>query len=784
MTTRKNIRTKNKTCFFVLGLVLVCGVLITSCKDEFEAEQLLVDQAERSDQIAQREADEKAAEQLAEEELSAENAAALAAAANLTYTINLFSDDVPVVDVDVMLTNQNGGSIAAVTTDTNGNAVFVDIDLGGYNVAITSDNYLNASYLVDFGSPQEGVHYEWINGSIIALEQTEASRIELLELNGTQTATIEGKVEIETDLTNNTPEVPQDITIRANLDNFNGMFEHTNNSFNGSNDTDSFYITGSFSLTEGDIGSANVDPNTGDYTMQVPAQENGTTIELLFPLIEANQTLAFSSINGQDVGAQVGTQAAVFGPDIAAATTPKVPGVTATFPTPPEPGRGFNLSLNTDRYPEDLLSIGSGVATIDEFPVQLVEGTWFRASRGSGYQVTPLITLSAQDIPTGDPAMIEAWMDWTFESVTYTAQPAATYGVNEQLYIFVEILDENGVRDTYDFARINAEADGSLVASTVDLDPNINIFYGPVPAELITEYVVTGFNIIISGGGNSTGTLTRSGSVDAFRIVDDGDSVYINIPTIIVAPAPAQGTDATLAITDWESIYTYNLDNSNISTPYVVLPEISYEYEVDLGVTTVDDRFRVTWFNSDGSIGGDDLIQPSRKLPDALITANNGLLFDNDNFFGNTDIDVARPEQASYTPPKIIIIEPTHEQTTADVLVNSDGEITGIANIFVGKGYNTIYDVTLTTLDGLPGSGAVLDLVDFDTDERTGEVTWGGNANDFIVVDRGSGYTLDVNIVEEPFTPGTASQVITVKNGETKIVNVNYGTGKPVAELE
>lgn len=777
MTTRKNIRTKNKTYFFALGLVLVCGVLITSCKDEFEAEQLLVDQAERSDQIAAQEADEKAAEQLAEEELSAENAAALAAAANLTYTISLISDDVPVVNVDVTLTNQNGGSTAAVTTDTNGNAVFVDIDLGGYNVAITSDNYLNASYLVDFGSPQEGVHYEWINGSIIALEQTEASRIELLELNGTQTATIQGNVEIETDLTNDTPEVPQGVTIRANLDNFNGMFEHTNNSFNGSNDTDSFYIAGSFSLTEGDIGSAVVDPDTGDYSMLVPAQEDGTTIELLFPLVETEQTLAFSSVNGQDIGAQVGTQAAVFGPDITAATTPKVPGVTATFPAPPEPGRGFNLSLNTDRYPEDLLSIGSGVATIDEFPVQLVEGTWFRASRGSGYQVTPLITLSAQDIPTGDPAMIEAWMDWTFESVTYP--DGSGYGGDQPIDIGVDIFDENGLRESIYLATIRADMSGDVAAGTIevsDVNPNKNI---------VTEYVVTNFVLTYTGLGSlSGGTLNRFGSVDAFRMVDDGDSVYINIPTITVAPAPAQGIDATLAITDWESIYTYNLDNSNISTPYVVLPEISYEYEVDLGVTTVDDRFRVTWFNSDGSIGGDDLIQPSRMLPDALVTANNGLLFDNDNFFGNTDIDVARPEQASYTPPKIIIIEPTHEQTIADVVVNADGEIIGLTNISVGKGYNAEYDVTLTTLNGLPGSGAVLDLVDFDTDERTGEVTWGGNANDFIVVDRGSGYTLDANIVEEPFTPGTASQVITVKNGETKIVNVNYGTGKPVAELE
>ena len=157
-------------------MVLICGVVITSCQDNFDEEQLLLRQQERSDQIAAQEAAEEAADEAAEEALSAANAAALAAAANLTYTITLHSDDLPVADADVLLTNQNGGSTTVVTTDTNGNAVFSDIDLGGYNVSISSDNHLNASYLVDFGSVQDGVHYEWVNGSIVALEQSEASK--------------------------------------------------------------------------------------------------------------------------------------------------------------------------------------------------------------------------------------------------------------------------------------------------------------------------------------------------------------------------------------------------------------------------------------------------------------------------------------------------------------------------------------------------------------------------------------------------------------------------------
>nr|WP_299485553.1 carboxypeptidase-like regulatory domain-containing protein [uncultured Allomuricauda sp.] len=773
MTTTKLKHIKVKNYFSVICMVLICGVVITSCQDNFDEEELLLRQQERSDRIAADEAAEEAADEAAEEALSAANAAALAAAANLTYTITLHSDDLPVADADVLLTNQNGGSTTAVTTDTNGNAVFSDIDLGGYNVSISSDNHLNASYLVDFGSPQDGVHYEWVNGSIVALEQSEASKIELLELNGTQTATIKGNVEIETDLTNTTPEVPLDINIRANLDNFNGLFEHTNNSFNGSNSASTFYINGSYSLTEGDIGSAVVDPNTGAYSMMVPAEEDGTTIELLFPLVETDQTLGFSSVNGQDVGAQVGTQAAVFGPDITASATPNVFGVTAEFPAPADPGRGFTVG-NFTRNASDINPLGGSFVSIDEFPVEDFLGIRFRGSQGSGYQLTPAVTVSAPDLTEGvlpANATIEAWMDWTFESVSYTAQPAATYGANELIAITVDISDENGVRDTYGLASINAEADGSLVAGTADVTLN---------TEVTTNHVVTSFAVRFSGVGNPTGTLTRSGSVSVFRITQDGRG-YLEIPTIDVEAAPAGGTDATLEITDMAFQYLFDLDNTGITQPYVILPEVHFEYESSPeGSTSITDEVRLVTIGDDGFV--DQLSLNTIEIGSAIIASDGQILFDNDNHFGATDIDMARLVEFSYSTPRVIVIEPTHERTTADVVVNDDGEITGLVNISHGRGYDSNYNVEFPTLEGLPSSGASLELTGFSaTNNQTDEVTWSGG---YTITNGGSGYTLDVNIAEEPFTPETASQSLTVKNGQTKIINVNYGTGKPVADLE
>ena len=786
LNTYKNHITmkRNKNYFSIIGIVLACGVLITSCADNFDEEELLLRQQERSDRIAAQEAAEEAADEAAEEVLSAANAAALAAAANLTYTITLHSDDLPVADADVLLTNQNGGSTAAVTTDANGNAIFTDIDLGGYNVAISSDNHLNASYLVDFGSPQDGVHYEWVNGSIVALEQSEASKIELLELNGTQTATIKGNVEIETDLTNTTPEVPLDITIRANLDNFNGLFEHTNNSFNGSNSASTFYINGSYSLTEGDIGSADVDPNTGAYSMMVPAQEDGTTIELLFPLVETDQTLGFSSVNGQDVGAQVGTQAAVFGPDITASATPNLGGVVAQFPEPEAPGRGFSVG-NFERMPADINAgntFNEVPYSINGFPLDAFSGSRTRGNQGSGYLLTPTVTASAPDLmgSNAENITIEAWMNWTLESVAYAAQPALTYGPNELITISLEISDVNGVQDIYDLATINAGVAGDLVADSVDVDPLL--LMAPGGGNVITtNYVVTSFNIVFTGNqaNNPSGTLTRSGSVDLFRVINDGEG-YTNIPIITVGAAPNGGTNASLEIYEMSFRYSFDLDNSGVTQGYVVLPEITFELETVPGAFNPSTSVILTTLDADGFI---DLSEPQDPLTDGLMVSNGNLVFDDDLFSANvgavTTVDKGLTG-FSYSEPSAIIVEPTHEQTTADVDVNNDGEITGLSNISVGSGYTSEYDVTLVTQNGLPGAGAVIDLVDFDTDSDTGEVTWGGNANDFIVVEPGSGYTEDVNISVEVFSATTS---VTVRNGETKILNVNYGTGDRVSDV-
>nr|WP_299068466.1 carboxypeptidase-like regulatory domain-containing protein [uncultured Allomuricauda sp.] len=773
MTTRKFKTSKNRNYFSIIGMIFACGVLVTSCNDELDTEQFLNRQQQRADDLAQQEADAEAAQEAA-------NAAALAAAQLLDYTLTLHSDDVPAEGVAVNLTN-NAGTTASVTTDSSGNAIFTGLAMGGHTVSISSSDYLDASYNVDFGTPVQGTHYEIIDGKVYSLgTNAESSKVELYNLSAMQMATLTGKVEIETDLTNNDPEVPQDITIRANLDGLTPANSHSfiDEAYNQNNT--SIYVSGSFTFTEGDIGVATVDNTTGEYTMQVPATDDGTDIQLLFPLVETEQTLGWEYENGEYVGPQVGPQAAAFGPDIVATTTPSVAGVVAEFTAPPEPGRGFALG-NFQPIPRGLTN-----GIIDDFPIEDdLNRLRFRGNPGSAdFQLSPIITVSDPDINTGfgHTARLVAEMVWTLESFDVTG--GSNFNGGEFVDLSVEVTYSDATTERFD-TGLNQQAGfgGDLLA---DSYTNVGFTFGTTKE--VTNITISQGEFDSPNGIVNSVNIVINGSITSFAI-DVSGLGYTSIPTITIGDEGSPTTPASLEITDMAFRHSYELDNSGVTQAYVVLPQIMFEYEDAPGSTMTTSNAYLPYLYGDGFILGSVQVKDSNgvaaPLQEALGVSGNSLVFDSDAYFeafGTMDIEKGMVVESSFSTPRAIVIEPTHSQTTADVDVNADGEIIGLSNISHGKGYNTTYDVQFTTLDGLPGSGAALELVGFSTiNERTGELTWSEN---FIITDGGSGYTLDVNIPEEPFTPGTASQVITVKNGETKIVNVNYGTGKPVAELE
>jgi hypothetical protein len=756
--------------FEIILCVIILSIYTISCDDDFSEEDLLNKQYE----LAKQRADEERAYQDSlqnanqnyQDSVSNSNIAALNQAGRmLNYTVTVTVDDIPIEGVTVSATNT--GSTTSVDTDANGNAEFADIMLGGHAISISSPDHLDVSYLVDFGKPEKGVHYEIIDGVVIPIEVSEASKLELFSLTGLQTATIKGKVEIESDLTNSLPEFPQDITIRANLD-ASGFAGHHTMLESAAGPAGSIYVAGSFSFTEGDIGAASVDNSTGEYSMVIPATSGGIEVDILYPLIEEDQTLAFQEVNGTGVGAQIGTQPARFGSDIAFAATPVVPGVFATFPAPPAPGRGFNLT-NFRTLPRDLDVDGEPSFQIDEFPVEELSGIGssrirFRGNPGVGYQTSPSITVDAANLNNGIDAIIEAFLTWKFDSILVTDEGSG-FTAGETVSVFVDVEDDNSVLTPIDVINITADGDGTLPLNDIILDQgwNINFF--------VQSFIVR-FVGDVSTNTSGTGTLIRSGKVRIFDVPEDGEG-YNDIPTIAISGGNPT-TPATLVIEEMAFEYSCDLVNSGITQGYVVLPQVLFEYEDIPGSISTTSAAFVATLDDDGF---SENFSGIAALEDGLAISAGNLVFDDDSFFDAEIIEIGGINRFSFSEPSAIIIEPVHEQASADITLNADGEITGLANIVAGSGYTSPFDITISALSGLTGAGAAIDLTNFTTTQRTGEVLWNG---DITIINSGAGYTNDVNIPGQAFS---GALTITVRNGETKIINVNYGTGERVEKV-
>ncbi|WP_190808864.1 carboxypeptidase-like regulatory domain-containing protein [Flagellimonas sp. S3867] len=764
---------KNRNILSTLFVVLACGVFVSSCNDDFSEGDLLDHQRDQAEKIAAEQAAKEAAEKAEEEAAAAANAAALAAAGvALDYTVTAHSDDVPVAGATITLTNASDGSTNTATTDANGNAAFVDIALGGHVVAINSDDHLNISYIVDFGRATENVHFERVNDNIVPIETSEASKVELMSLTGTQTATIKGNVEIETDLTNNLPEVPQNITVRANFDDSFNASHSTVEDSSFSNET-SIYVLGSFSFTEGDIGVATVDNATGAYSMVVPATEEGTDIDLLLPLVEADQTMAWTMENGEDVGFNLGVQPALFGTDIVATGTPDVNGAQAVFPEPPPAGRGFAMNNFQPMY-RGVLE-GEFDSSIDDFPLEDdFNYLRFRGNPGSDdFQLTPVITVSESDNPiqAGDTALIEAWMDWEFD--TYEITSEGEYASQSNVDVILDITDDNGNVTPIPITTMVTSFTGRLTPGEYNFNLGV----------LFTPYVVTAFNIRLEPQGGVTtpatvGSVKYSGEIRQFEILNSGDG-YNSIPTITVGPEGSPSTPASLEITDMAFQYQFDLDNSGVTSGYVVRPNIGYEYNSTPGTIETASAIDVFQLDDDGQVVTSPAPEGFFALELILRVDNGNLVFDDDNALGTTDIEGARTSVYSYTTPKGLVVEPEHEQATGiAVLDNGTGEVTGLAVTNTGSGYTEQFDVSIESLLPSSGSGALFELSGFTTDPATGEVSWNGTA---IKLADGSGYTSSVNIGQEGFSGATS---VSVRNGETKVINFNYGTGDRVNDID
>ncbi|MEM8763286.1 MAG: carboxypeptidase-like regulatory domain-containing protein [Bacteroidota bacterium] len=754
---------KNKISAFAMAALTASSLWLGSCKDDFSEEDLINAQQERAD------------------EQSAENIAVINGS-NVTYRVNLHSNQEPQTGVSVSVTDQGTGEQTTATTDDSGNAVFADIPLGAKLVEVRSEGHANMSWVVDFGEPVQGRHYQMSNGNAFALEVAEFSKVEMLQTEGMQTATITGKVSIETDLTNDAPEVPQDLVLRANLDATVPSSHSSSSDGFGS----SIYVSGSLTFTEGGVATATVDNTTGEYTLRVPATDEESPVEIILPMVEADQTLLHDHLNGVEVGPQLSTLPARFGPKVTAKATPDVPGTIAVFPEPPPPGRGVSFDFvgeSTEMFGSSNILNGDVIELVNGSSVGNNAG-FANVSNGEGYQSSPTLTVSAPDLTDvqgGVQAELSPVMRWELTSFTITdggagynaidnfnyAIRAFDAGNNELTLYSDEDLNFGGPLVGSIGAPVPSDVTGGLILDNYAIVIGNNGFE---PNVVYTNEPVDRFELTITAPSDTPATnqLNYNGQLTHIELIEIGDG-YRDNPTVnIEGGSPT--TPASFELVTRRQ-WVLQVDNSTNTQPYVVPPANGYAptftAEIINAVSGLPSPSNLdnAEINENGVItdvnDADNLIQMS---------VENGNVVLPEGLVGNSWVT-----SESYEKPRLLFIEPQHKRAAAPITVNSDGEITDItySDATTGRGYDAPFTMEVVSLSGT-GSG-----VDFVLELGSGS-NLGFRLASITLINGGSGY-LGNNIDVQQSSTNIVLEDIS--SGQTYVRDINYGTGATLDDV-
>lgn len=227
------------------------------------------------------------------------------------------------------------------TTDTNGIAVFENVSVGGYvNVYVTKDDYTTV--------------YEQVNTTPDDYRQTVVSEdIYMYSLSSDNMAVVEGKLTIETDLTNRERETLSGVEVLAYNDNLSGVTQY----FVGETDA------------------------SGNYSINVPVNSVGSdNIQVYFPTVEQERTYGKVA----DSIYSLASETFFYSPWDSASSIEQVPSALIEIAAPSVSGSGFELGLKAVR---NLLSNAVDNKGADE---AIVDG-------GSGYTKGQSFTFAADD---------------------------------------------------------------------------------------------------------------------------------------------------------------------------------------------------------------------------------------------------------------------------------------------------------------------------------------------------------------------------------------------------
>ncbi|WMN07313.1 hypothetical protein QYS48_28465 [Marivirga arenosa] len=764
-----------KMCLGMLAMT----VIISSCADEFTEEDLL--QAQYDLQQQQQNAANSRQDSIdnanKQANLDALNNAGELVSLQLTI-VDL--DGTPVQGAEVSLRAAAGGDAdeQADTSAVNGTVYFDRVAIGGNTINISGAGITPATLQADFGSIQQGVHYQIIDGQIIPTPVTESAIITVISSNAA-TATVSGTVNIETDVTNTTPEVPQDLVIRANF----------NNSLNrNSSFSLSYFFTNSGN--EFNLGETTVDNNTGDYTLTVPANVNFT---MTVPDLTLDQTIAIDRENGVLLDRpEYRTVEANFGPNSSSDNIRSINGAIVMVDEPNGGGDGFVID-SWARVPRDFgfTAVGNNTTKTDggSFVYQFT-------SLGSGYVESPLVTIT--DPNTGaENLYAEAHLDFAINGLTLSQAgsgfPADTdidfdFRYDSPFYDATEddVDTTENILVAGSILTVTTNASGEITAAAVQQAleqaiENEDNWFDQDDLNFINNAAV---NLRLQTGGAvptaNDAILDITSMKSRIRAMAfQGDNLTNPSFTFSGGGATAQ---AVIDISAFETRWTFALNNEDTEA-YSSVPGISFEYfNADVNPTEFSTT-SVRVLDLEGNFQTTASIQ-SRLEVDANgdIVYQDALENNETNFF------------AAVMPNAVIVNPQAGVAPTLGVNINTNGEVSGIFTNNFGtatNGSNTGYTekfggMIMPAAEGAPGTGATFDFGTgaFNAD---GTYRWGGGLT---LTENGSGYLQDLNQQnlgngQQGFFVSSGS-IFTTRNlneGQNFVLDINYGTGNKIGNF-
>lgn len=746
--------------------VTVVSFAIVSCKDNFNERDFLTLQSKlklQQDSITR--ARDKAALATANSDQAKAFAAALNEAGELLgVTILVRENNVPVAGVVVTLSSGadqtfTGGrsestqAVLTATSGADGNAVFDKVQIGKGTLSLSKAGLASATASVDFGSVSAPTAVNTtINGVtkttyLPPVKRFESVILPVFSKTGGNTATVKGKVTIETDFTNRLPEIPQGLTLQGN---FTALVANPGG-----------FVT-SYVFDNGSFGTATVDNTTGEYSMVVPASVGGYNFTLIVPTLELDQKIAINGVDGVNLatGPEVRTIKTQFGPNIVNDNNPPfVPGALAVFPpiVPSGAGATFSFTPYARSLPAGAI-FGSSTASTTSSNV-----TFRLDGRGSGYTSGPTVTISGGG---GTGATANAAAQGYLNTLTVGAAGTGYTGTMTLTLYYTDASNVDQFINSFNVTQVS----GGL-PSTITVPGGFGF---KADNQFGTSYGFLGLKVLVTGAGGAGATVTPTYVTELNSInITNGGSGFSTTPTFVFTGGGAT-TQATMTVTDFRTQWTV-AHTGGSTTPYKVMPsDIDFVFPTtptSAGFT--DFNAQVTAFSANGvASGGFNFLNQC--------TVSGG------NIVNLTPTFTYRTSILWPVAPSVSITDNVPALPVAAVSIdNTTGKVTGLNSITnFGKGYDTEFGVTISTITGAAGTGATVKLVQPGINPTTKENTWTGSSS---LTNGGSGYASEVNQynIGSPNAATTlAATSIPISANQTYILNYNYDRGKRKTKVQ